>query len=132
MQFLLDTNTCIAAMRANKKVVSRLAAISPTACAISTITIYELYTGVEKCAAPTNERVKVDMIVQTYPDLHFDGMAASQAAWLRAYLESRGQPIGPYDTLLAGQALVLGLTLVTANVKEFGRVPSLNVENWEN
>jgi predicted nucleic acid-binding protein len=65
------------------------------------------------------------------PELPFDPMAAMQSASVRAYLEARGLPIGPYDTLLAGQALVLALTLVSANVKEFNRVPGLRVENWQ-
>src|SRR5690349_14978897 len=130
MLYLLDTNTCIAAMRNHPKVVARLLLVAPPDCAISTITIYELYTGVEKCANPTRERAKVDAFIQVFPELPFDGMAAMQSASVRAFLERMGQPIGPYDTLLAGQALVLRLTIVTANVKEFNRVPGLMVENW--
>jgi tRNA(fMet)-specific endonuclease VapC len=131
MRYLLDTNTCIAAMRNNPRVLARMASLSPSDCAISTVTIYELYIGVEKCANPASERVKVDAVIQTCPELPFDPMAAMQSASVRAFLEARGLPIGPYDTLLAGQALVLALTLITANVKEFNRVPGLKVENWQ-
>lgn len=88
MRFLLDTNTCIAAMRSHLKVTARMAAVSTADCAISTITIYELYTGVEKCTNPTKERVKVDTVIQTYPELPLDAMAAMQAAWVRAFLEA--------------------------------------------
>jgi tRNA(fMet)-specific endonuclease VapC len=52
------------------------------------------------------------------------------AARIRADLKLRGQPIGPYDLLIAGQALARGWTLVTSNVREFERVEGLNVENW--
>jgi tRNA(fMet)-specific endonuclease VapC len=45
-------------------------------------------------------------------------------------LERRGQPIGPYDLLIAGQALASGLTLVTNNVQEFQRVAGLKLESW--
>jgi len=45
-------------------------------------------------------------------------------------LERRGQPIGPYDLLIAGQALASGLTLVTHNVQEFQRVAGLKLESW--
>jgi len=131
MRFLLDTNTCIAAMRNNSNVRARLAGISPTDCAVSTVTIFELYTGVEKCRDPRAERIKVDAVIQTFPELPLDAMAAMQAASVRAYLESKGMPIGPYDILLAGQALVLGLILVSANIKEFARVPGLATENWQ-
>ena len=50
---------------------------------------------------------------------------------MRAFLESQGQPIGPYDTLLAGQARGLSLILITANTREFSRVPGLAIENWQ-
>jgi tRNA(fMet)-specific endonuclease VapC len=56
---------------------------------------------------------------------------AVRAAQVRAFLESRGIPIGPYDTLLAGHALSQSLILVTANVTEFSRVPGLTIENWK-
>jgi tRNA(fMet)-specific endonuclease VapC len=49
---------------------------------------------------------------------------------LRAELERAGTPIGPYDLLIAAQALRSGSTLVTANVREFRRVPGLAVEDW--
>jgi tRNA(fMet)-specific endonuclease VapC len=75
--------------------------------------------------------MKVDAVIQTFPELPFDAMAAMESAWVRAILEAKGLPIGPFDTLLAGQARVLALTLVTANVKEFNRVPGLSVENWQ-
>lgn len=48
---------------------------------------------------------------------------------VRAYVEAKGQPIGPNDTLIAAHALALGATLVTADEK-FSRVPGLKVENW--
>jgi predicted nucleic acid-binding protein len=59
MRNLLDTNTCIAAMRHHATVIKRLAATIPADCAISTITSYELFTGVKKCADPANELAKV-------------------------------------------------------------------------
>ena len=131
MRYLLDTNTCIAAMQNHPKVVLRMAAASPIDCAISTIVIFELYTGVEKSAHPIKERTKVETLVQNYPDLPFDTAAAMEAAWVRAILDRQGRPIGPYDTLLAGQAIARSLIVVTANVREFSRVPGLLIEDWQ-
>jgi tRNA(fMet)-specific endonuclease VapC len=131
MRYLLDTNTCIAVMRQQAKVLQRLALVPPSDCAISTITSYELYTGVEKCAHPARERAKVEVLLQTISEVAFAAGAAQEAAQIRATLESLGQTIGPYDLLLAGQARSLGLILVSANTKEFSRVPGLTVENWE-
>lgn len=131
MRFLLDTNTCIAAMKHHPLVMARLAALAPGDCAISTISTYELHTGVEKCANPAKELAKVALFLATIPELDFDVKAAREAARLRALLEAKGQMIGPYDVLLAGQALVAGLVLVTANTGEFSRVPALSLENWQ-
>lgn len=63
--------------------------------------------------------------------LEFDRDDARCAGSIRARLASAGQPIGPYDVLIAGQALARGLILVTRNTREFARVPDLQVENWE-
>lgn len=55
---------------------------------------------------------------------------AQHYAEIRTQLEQAGTPIGPNDLLIAAHALALNLTLVTANIREFGRVPNLSVENW--
>lgn len=129
-RYLLDTNTCIAVMRAHSGAVQRLAAVAPGDCAISTVTAYELYTGVEKCAMPSQERNKVELLLATVCETPFDADAARESARVRALLESQGQRIGPYDILLAGQALAGSLILVTDNTREFSRVPGLTLENW--
>ena len=131
MRYLLDTNTCIAAMRHNALVVQRMAALAPGDCAISTITSYELATGIEKCANPAKELSKVKLLLATVHELVFDSQAARESGHLRALLEAQGCMIGPYDILLAGQALSAGLTLVTANTGEFSRVPTMSLENWQ-
>jgi tRNA(fMet)-specific endonuclease VapC len=131
MRYLLDTDTCIAVMRHHALVLQRLTAVAPADCAISSITTYELYTGVEKCGDPAKELAKVNLLLTTVNELVFDGQAARESGRIRAWLESRGCMIGPYDVLLAGHARAAGLTLVTANVNEFGRVPGLSLENWQ-
>jgi len=131
MRYLLDTNTCIAAMRQNALVVQRMAAVSPGDCAISTITSYELFTGIEKCAHPAKEVSKVNLLLATVHQLVFDAQAAREAGRIRALLESQGQMIGPYDILLAGHALAAGLILVTGNTGEFSRVPALSLKDWQ-
>jgi tRNA(fMet)-specific endonuclease VapC len=130
MRYLLDTNTCIAAMRQNATVIKRFSAISPSDCVISTITSFELFTGVEKCADPVKERSKIQLLLTTVCQVVFDAAAAQESARIRALLESQGRMIGPYDILLAGHALASGLTMVTANMGEFSRVPALVLENW--
>jgi tRNA(fMet)-specific endonuclease VapC len=103
----------------------------PGDCAISTITGYELYTGVAKCANPAKERSKVELLLAVLGELPFDADAAREAARIRAALEAQGSMIGPYDVLLAGHAIAAGLTLVTDNTGEFTRVAGVSVENWK-
>src|ERR1019366_1637506 len=102
MQYLLDANTVIAAIRGHPNVVRRLSAVAPGDCALSTITRYELFVGVQKSIDPVKERAKLDTFINGFNQLPFDDDAAEGAARVRAYLEAQGMPIGPYDTLLAG------------------------------
>jgi tRNA(fMet)-specific endonuclease VapC len=130
MKVLLDTNICIAVMRGRENAVARLAALAPEDCAISTVTAYELFTGVEKCGEPQRESAKVLRLLTLLQVISFDESAARRAARVRADLERSGKICGPYDLLLAGHALSLGLSLATNNVGEFSRVDGLLVEDW--
>jgi tRNA(fMet)-specific endonuclease VapC len=131
MRYLLDSNACIAIVRGNSIVVEKLASIAPDDLAVSTITWFELYTGVEKCDHPHREREKLEKLRASVHEIPFQLSAGLEAAKIRADLESRGEMIGPYDVLLAGQARSMGLILITANTKEFVRVPGLDIENWQ-
>lgn len=62
--------------------------------------------------------------------LPFEEADAREAADIRAHLRRKATPIGPYDLLIAAQARRVGATLVTANTREFERVPGLVIVNW--
>jgi tRNA(fMet)-specific endonuclease VapC len=126
---VLDTDTCIDLLRGRQDVQRQAAAVAPDDCAVSTVTIYELLTGVEKCRDPETERDKVETLVATLHELAFDHNAAARTAGVRARMEGQGATIGPYDVMLAGQALAQSLTLVTSNRNEFRRVRGLRTEN---
>ncbi len=111
-------------------VTGKLSQVSPDECSVSTITIYELHSGVERCRSPNSERKKVNQFLGAVHRLDFNAEAALQGAQIRSNLESEGNTIGPYDLLIAGHALALGLILVTGNIKEFGRIASLRVLDW--
>lgn len=131
MKYLLDTNVCIAVLRGNPKVIEHLQTLRPEDCGVSTITVFELLSGVERCRHPERERAKVEALLAPLHLLPFDGEAAIRAAEIRGHLERLGQIIGPYDLLLASQALALEVTFVTRNTKEFSRVAGLALEDWE-
>ena len=98
--------------------------------AISTVTLTELKVGVAKAVLPVERRDELTAFCAALMILDYDAEAAEHAADIRARLEATGQKIGPIDTLLAGHARSLGLTLITGNVREFSRVPGLLHANW--
>ncbi len=127
---LLDTDTCIAVLRQNVAALARLQTLSPDDCGISSVTAFELFAGAEKSRIPAQESAKLRRLFETVDVLNFDETAAAQAAVVRAKLETAGTPIGPYDLLIAGHALALGVVLATGNTEEFKRVPGLRIEKW--
>ncbi len=130
MRFLLDTVTCIMAMKRHPLVVQRLQTVRPDDLAISSVTLYELETGVAKCSQPDRERRQVDTFVSVMHLVDFDAESARGAARIRADLERRGCSIGPYDMLIAATAQRHRLTVVSGNGSEFSRVPDLAWEDW--
>ena len=130
MTHLLDTDTCIGILRQRPGMVARLSQLAPNDCAVSHVTVYELLGGVEKAQDPARERQKVERFLSVIVELPFDRVAAETAARIRADLEKKGTPIGPYDLLIAGHALANNFTLVTGNVGEFQRVNGLKLETW--
>jgi len=130
MAYLLDTDTCIGVLRQRPGMMQRLSKVAPTDCAISMVTVYELFCGLAKAREPDKERSKVEKFVSAVIELPFDRAAAESAARIRCDLERRGMTIGPYDLLIAGQAVAGGYTLVTNNVQEFQRINGLALESW--
>lgn len=131
MTYLLDTNVCIAAMRGNGNVLQQLASRNPDDCAISMVSVYELFSGVFRCSNPERESQKVTLFLKPFHLLPFDWDSAMHTAKIRFQLEKNGMKIGPYDLQLSGQAVALELILVTHNTREFNRVEGLRVEDWE-
>jgi tRNA(fMet)-specific endonuclease VapC len=128
--FLLDTDTCIDILRGLSSVVRKIAQLSPDDCAISSITVFELYSGALLSAHPHAEQLKVDRFVDPLTIITFDSAAGREAARLRADLKRIGSSIGPYDLLIAAEAIRSGLTLISSNLSEFRRIRSLQVETW--
>ncbi|HEY4734692.1 MAG TPA: type II toxin-antitoxin system VapC family toxin [Gemmatimonadaceae bacterium] len=130
MKFLLDTDTCIYALKQQRGVLERLLTQSPADIAVSVITEAELRTGAAKSDAAAKIGRLVENFLRPLTILDFVSTDAATYAQIRARLERAGRPIGPLDTLIAAQAVARKLTLVSNNRKEFGRVPRLAIENW--
>jgi tRNA(fMet)-specific endonuclease VapC len=129
MKFLLDSNAVIAVMKGNPAVHSRLREHRPIDFALPSIVMHELYYGAYKSERRSENLARLDQL--QFPVLEFDREDAVAAGEIRATLNSRGQPIGGYDVLIAGQAVCRQLILISRNVREFSRVEGLLLENWE-
>ncbi len=133
MKFLLDTATCIFFMKGNLTVIENALQVPRKHIFLSSISLYELYTGVGKSSGQrkTAEQQRIKKLVELFPMLiGFERDEAKITGEIRAQIEREGGKIGPYDTLIAGQALCHDLTLVSNNVAEFSRVKSLKLTNW--
>nr|WP_315398728.1 tRNA(fMet)-specific endonuclease VapC [uncultured Duganella sp.] len=130
LKFMLDTNVCIFTIK-NKPVHVREHFIRQHGLmCISTVTLAELFYGVEKSANPVHNLVEVEGFAARLEVLDFDDHAAAHTGQIRAELSRTGMPIGPYDQMIAGHARSRGLIIVTNNRREFDRVPGLRVEDW--
>jgi tRNA(fMet)-specific endonuclease VapC len=134
MDYLLDTNACIALINGNPPLVRvrmNKTLESGARVLVSAIASFELWYGVAKSAKREFNRHRLESFLSgPILVLPFDDSSSRVAGDLRAALEPIGRPIGPYDLLIAGQALHHQLTLVTSNVREFSRVKGLRWADW--
>ena len=133
MSYLLDTNACIAALNGRPAlVVERLAETRAhrKVISISTMVLTELWYGVSKSEHVERNTRLLEAFIQPFQVLVFDSEDARIAGDIRTRLERLGTPVGPYDCLIAAQAVRHNLTVVTANTREFERVKGLRLENW--
>ena len=97
---------------------------------ISSITLSELLHGVEKSAQPDHNLRQVESFVSRLDVLDYTSKASAHYGDIRSNLEKKGKTIGVNDLHIAGHARSEGLVLVTNNLKEFGRVDALRLDNW--
>ena len=130
VRFLLDTNIVSHVARFSQGAIAkRIADVGESQVCTSIVVAAELRYG---AARKGSERLsqRIEAVLSALEVLAFEAPADRRYAELRTWLERRGTPIGPNDLLIAAQALAADLTVVTANVDEFRRVPALLVENW--
>jgi tRNA(fMet)-specific endonuclease VapC len=133
MKYMLDTNICIYLIkRRPAELVDRLQQEQLGDVGISAITSAELLYGVAKSQRKEQNMTALEKFLLPLVVAEFDDGAAAAYAITRATLEQRGTPIGSLDTLIAGHALSLNVTLVTHNTAEFSLVQDLRIEDWAN
>ncbi len=130
VRYLLDTNILSdLILDPRGSVAERISSAGESSVCTSIVVAAELRFGAEKSGF-SKLADRIDLILSALEILPLEVPADRHYGEIRQQLASQGTPIGPNDLLIAAQALVLDLTIVTANVKEFSRVPGLGVENW--
>jgi len=131
MRFLLDTNICIYIIKQKPpKVFDKFQTLTLSDVGVSSITVAELEYGAYKSQRQEQNRAALSQFLIPLEILPFDERATQTYGQIRAELERRGTVIGSMDMLIASQAISLGLTLVTNNVRELSQIPGLTLVNW--
>jgi tRNA(fMet)-specific endonuclease VapC len=130
LRFLLDTNIVIYVMKRRPPELLDVFNAHTNHMAISVVTLAELMHGAEKSSQASSNFAAIEDFCSRLEVLSYTAKAAQHYGSIRAALEKVGQPIGVNDLHIAAHARSEGLTLVTNNMKEFAKVPALQVENW--
>jgi tRNA(fMet)-specific endonuclease VapC len=133
MGVLIDSSVLIEAERGRLDLVSHVRQRPGEDAFISAVSVSEILFGVHRATDPAlrNRRSAVaEALLSRFEILGIDAAVARMHAQLKADLAALGTPVGPHDLWLAATCLLHGLTMVTANLREFRRVPGLAVESW--
>jgi len=130
---LLDTNVLVEIVRGNLEATTNRyvqALADRTELSVSTVSIFEFRYGLERSARHAMQARQFERLLANLTVAPFSATDADRTARLKADLAARGQMIGAYDLMIAGQALARGWTVVTGNTHEFSRVEGLKLEDW--
>lgn len=132
--YMLDTNICSFIMREQPETLLKVLqghVENKDRLVISAITYSEMRFGaIGKKASPRHTLI-VDQFMQRIDSvLPWDRAAVDATTSIKQYLAAQGTPIGANDAAIAGNAIAAGCVLVTNNVREFSRVPELQIEDW--
>jgi len=131
MKILLDTDICIYTInRRTPKLLERLRSYAIGEVGISAITYAELRFGVEISSRPAENIDRLERFLLPLEIIPFDAAAGLCYGRIRTELKQVGLLIGNNDLLIASHALSLNVAIATNNLREFSRVPGLQVQQW--
>ena len=131
MQYMLDTNTCIAIIKNKPVSIRRKLSVIPVGqVGISSIVLSELRFGVSKSTKSLETDKSLHEFLPFIEVLDYPGAAAKVYGDIRLYLQTKGTPIGSNDLLIAAHCLYVEAVFVTHNTREFNRVPNLRCDDW--
>ena len=128
---MLDTDICAFILRKSSPVLlERIQSVPLAQQCMSVVTLAELLYGVQVSSKKKANREAVDALARYLNVIDWTKEAAAHYADIRIDLKKKGQQLGANELLIAAQARSLGAVIVTNNVKDFGRVKGLKLENW--
>lgn len=133
MTLAFDSSTLIGVMRQAEPALMaafRQMDLSRFRAVVPVVVMHELLSGAALAPNPLGERAKIDRILAGFDVVSLEAEDVESTALVRAELRRKGRPIGDIDTLIAGQALARSWTVVTSNVRHFGRVEGLPIIDW--
>ncbi len=128
-RYLLDTSICVFLFRGKYGIAERLNAIGYDQCHISDVTIAELYYGAYRSDRPKENLALIDRFVDKVGIVPF-ACGVDEFAREKNRLCRQGTPVEDFDLLIASAAKVMGMILVTDNLKHFRKISALTIENW--
>ncbi len=128
--YVLDTNTLIYFFKGMGNVAKNLLSSPPSEVSIPSIVVYELEVGIAKSTSPEKRTEQFSNLLATVNVLPFGMTEAKTASQIRVTLEKQGNPIGPYDILIAATVSANNAILVTHNTREFQKIPQLQITDW--
>ncbi|MBP7583793.1 MAG: type II toxin-antitoxin system VapC family toxin [Spirochaetes bacterium] len=132
MKYLLDTNACIQFITGRSVALKeKIEKLDISSLFICSVVRGELEYGARKSNNPEKTLSVLRSFISSFPEIGYDSAAAEKYGNIRANLEKKGTPIGPYDMQIAAIALANNFTLVTHNTKEFKRIDDILLEDWE-
>jgi tRNA(fMet)-specific endonuclease VapC len=129
-RYMLDTDICIYVMKNRSQSLARRFEEATGEMCVSSIAFAELRFGIEKSNRREESLTAIEEFLSGVPILEFEESAAIHYAQIRAELERSGRPAGTHDMMIGGHARATGLVVVTNNLREFGRMPGVRLENW--
>jgi tRNA(fMet)-specific endonuclease VapC len=130
VSLLADTDVCIKVLKKKDRLFLTRFLERRQEMSVSSVTAFELYAGAEYYEDTIRRRGVIDEFLALFDVIPLDAEASRHAGEIHGQLLILGQRIGPYDVLIAGLARSRGLTIATNNLREYQRVPGLNVEQW--
>lgn len=127
-RYLLDTNICIFLLRGRSEVITQIEKVGIDSCAISEITVAELFYGLECAKDSISQRKQVEEFCKSISVLPISTSLKIYARQ-KAELRSQGMLIDDLDLLIGSTAIAYDLTLVTDNTRHFERLP-IQQTNW--